>query len=60
MNLSLNGAYFNGDGTYDIVVTSDINEYSDYWNYSAPGTTLRITVIDSPESAYGYLAVATY
>jgi hypothetical protein len=56
----LNGAYANSDGTYDIVITSDICEYSDYWNYEAPGTTLRITVVEAPESAYGYLATATF
>ena len=55
-----NGAYANGDGTYDILVTSDIHEYSDYWNYDAPGTPLRITVVEAPETPYGYLAVATY
>ena len=59
-NLVLNGAYANGDGTYDIIVTSDVFEYSDYWNFEAPGTTLRITVTESPGSAYGYLATATY
>ena len=59
-NLVLDGAYSNGDGTYDIVITSDIYEYSDYWNYEAPGTTLRITVVEAPESAYGYLATAVY
>ena len=59
-NLVLNGAYANGDGTYDIIVTSDVFEYSDYWNFEAPGTTLRITVTEAPGSAYGYLATATY
>ena len=59
-NLVLNGAYSNGDGTYDLVITSDVNEYSDYWNYEAPGTTLRITVVEAPESAYGYLATEVY
>ena len=59
-NIVLNGAFANGDGTYDIIITSDIFEYSNYWNYEAPGTTLRITVIDAPDSAYGLLAVATY
>ena len=59
-NLVLNGAYANGDGSYDIVITSDIYEYSNYWNYEAPGTTLRITVVEAPDSAYGYLAIATY
>ena len=59
-NIVLNGAYANGDGTYDIVITSDICEYSDYWNYEAPGTSLRITVVEAPDSAYGYLATATF
>ena len=56
----LDGAFANGDGTYDILITSDIYEYSNYWNYEAPGTALRITVIEDPEAAYGYLAIATY
>ena len=59
-NITLNGCYDNGDGTYDIVVTSDIAEYSNYWNYEAPGTTLRITVVPEPDSTYGFLAVSTY
>ena len=59
-NIVLNGAYANGDGTYDIVITSDIYEYSDYWSYEAPGTTLRITVVEAPDTAYGYLARATF
>ena len=60
MNLVLEGAYANGDGSYDIVICSDIYEYSTYWNYEALGTRLRITVVDAPESSYGYLATATY
>ena len=59
-NIDLTGAYENGDGSYDIVITSDIFEYSDYWNYEAPGTTLRITVVEAPGTAYGYLAEATF
>ena len=59
-NLVLDGAYANGDGSYDIIVTSDIHEHADYWNYDAPGTTLRITVVEAPGTAYGYLATATY
>ena len=59
-NITLDGAYDNGDGTYDIIITSDISEYSNYWNYDAPCTTLRITVVEEPGSTYGYLAVATY
>ena len=59
-NIVLNGAYDNGDGTYDIVINADIAEYSNYWNYEAPGTTLRITVVEDPNAALGYLATATY
>ena len=59
-NIVLNGAWANGDGTYDIVITSDIYEYADYWNYEAPGTSLRITLVEEPSAPYGYLAVATY
>jgi len=59
-NIVLDGAYSNGDGSYDIIVTSDIYEQSNYWNYEAPGTTLRITVIESPDAPYGYLATASY
>ena len=59
-NIVLNGAYDNGDGTYDIVINADIAEYSNYWNYEAPGTTLRITVVEDPNAAFGYLATATY
>ncbi|MBQ7896771.1 MAG: phosphodiester glycosidase family protein, partial [Oscillospiraceae bacterium] len=60
LNLVMNGAYLNEDGTYDIVITSDIFEYATYWSYEALGTTLRITVVESPDSPYGYLATATY
>ena len=56
----LNGAFVNFDGTYDVVITSDIHEYANYWTYDAPGTTLRITVIEDPGSLCGYRAVATY
>ena len=59
-NITLNGAFSNGDGTYDIIITSDIYEQASYWNYEAPGTTLRITVADAPESKYGYIALSTY
>ena len=59
-NMVLNGAYANGDGTYDIVITSDIAEFSNYWNYEAPGTTLRITVVEEPTAPLGFLAVSTY
>ncbi|MDO4989684.1 MAG: phosphodiester glycosidase family protein [Eubacteriales bacterium] len=59
-NIVLNGAFVNFDGTYDVVITSDIHEYANYWTYDAPGTTLRITVIEDPGSLCGYRAVATY
>lgn len=59
-NIVLEGAYINADGSYDIIITSDIYEQSNYWNYEAPGTRLRITVIDAPDRTYGYLATATY
>ena len=59
-DLVLDGAYANADGSYDIVVTSNIFEYSNYWNYEALGTTLRITVVPDDTSFYGYKAVATY
>ena len=59
-NITLQGAYANEDGSFDILITSDIFEQSTYWNYEAPATPLRITVVESPESAYGFLAVATY
>ena len=59
-NLALNGAYRNADGSYDIVITSDITEYSDYWTYEAPGTPLRITVVEAPGSVAGFLATAVY
>ena len=59
-NITLTGAYVNGDGSYDIVITTDVYEYSDYWNYEAPGTELRITVVEAPGTAYGYLATEVY
>ena len=54
------GAYSNGDGSYDIIIRSDIYEQSNYWNYEAAGTRLRITVVEAPDRMYGYLATATY
>ena len=59
-NIVLEGAYANEDGSYDIIICSDVYEHATYWNYDALGTRLRITVVDSPESSYGYLATATY
>ena len=60
LNIVLNGAYDNGDGSYDILVSSDIYEYSEYWNYESLNTPLRITVVEAPETAYGFLATAVY
>ena len=59
-NITLKGAWDNGDGTYDVVITSDIYEHADYWNYDAPGTELRITIYEDPEAYYGYLVTSTY
>ena len=59
-NIVLNGAYENGDGTYDVIITSDIYERADYWNYDASGTELRITLKEAPDSYYGYLVLSTY
>lgn len=59
-NIILNGVYANGDGTYDVIITSDVYEQSNYWNYEAPGTTLRITLMEAPERSRGYLVTATY
>ena len=59
-NIVLDGAYSNGDGSFDIIITSDIYEQANYWGYEAPGTTLRITVVEAPDSLCGYLATATY
>ena len=59
-NIVLNGAYDNGDGTFDVIITSDIAEYADYWNYEAPGTMLRVTLVEAPDAPFGYLVTATY
>ena len=59
-NIVLNGAYANGDGSYDVIITSDIFEQANYWSYEAPGTTLRITLVEAPDSMFGYLVTATY
>ena len=59
-NITLKGAWDNGDGTYDVIITSDIYEHADYWNYHAPGTELRITLYEDPEAYYGYLVTSTY
>ena len=59
-NIMLDGAYENGDGTYDVLITSDIYERSEYWNYDASGTSLRITLKEDPGAYYGYIVLATY
>ena len=59
-NLVLDGAYANDDGSYDIIVTSDIFEYASYWSYEALGTTLRITVVPDETCYLGYRAIATF
>ena len=59
-NIELNGVYSNGDGSYDVIITSDVYEQSNYWNYEAPDTTLRVTLIEAPERSRGYLVTATY
>lgn len=59
-NIVFEGAYSNGDGSYDIIIRSDVYEQSNYWNYEAAGTRLRITVVEAPDRMYGYLATATY
>ena len=59
-NVVFEGAYANADGSFDVIVSSDIYEQANYWGYDAPGTRLRITIVEAPESMYGYLATATY
>ena len=59
-DLVLDGAYANGDGSFDIVVTSNIIEYANYWTYEALGTTLRITVVPDETCYLGYRAIATF
>ena len=59
-NIELNGVYSNGDGSYDVIITSDVYEQSNYWNYEALDTTLRVTLIEAPERSRGYLVTATY
>ena len=59
-NIVLDGAFVNFDGTCDVIITSDIHEFANYWTYDAPGTTLRITVVEDPDSLCGYRAIATY
>ena len=59
-NIVLDGAYSNGDGSFDIIITSDIYEQANYWGYEALGTTLRITVVEAPDSYAGYLVTSTY
>ena len=59
-NITREGAYDNGDGSYDIVISSDIVEYAEYWTYEAPRTELRITVVEAPDSVGGFLATSVY
>ncbi len=59
-NIVLDGAFANADGSYDILISSDILEVATYWTYEAPATPLRITVIEAPDAPFGYLAAATY
>lgn len=58
-NKTFLGAYDNGDGTYTILYSLDITEYSNYWTYSHPSAQLRITVYEAPDSAFGFLAIGT-
>ena len=44
---------------FDILLTLDVHEHASYWNYDALGIQLRITVVEAPDSEYGYLAIAT-
>ena len=56
----VNGAYSNGDGTYDILITVDVIERSAYWTYEGKEIPVRITVVEAPERPLGFLALATY
>ena len=59
-NIVLDGAFVNFDGSYHVVITSDIHEFANYWTYDAPGTTLRITAVEAPGSLCGFRAISTY
>ena len=59
-NITLDGAFRNSDGSFDVIITSDIYEHADYWNFEAPATTLRITLQEAPDAYYGYLVLSTY
>ena len=59
-NITLKGAWDNGDGTYDVIIASDIYEHADYWNFEALNTELRITLYEDPDAYYGYLVTETY
>lgn len=59
-DLELVGAWLNQDGSYDVLIRSNIREYASYWTYDAPGTELRITVVEAPETRWGYLVSAVY
>ncbi|MBR5094512.1 MAG: phosphodiester glycosidase family protein [Oscillospiraceae bacterium] len=58
-NIVVDGAYVNPDGSYDILITLDVTEYSGYWTYVAKGIHLRITVVDDPVGPVGLRAIAT-
>ena len=53
------GALEVGEGE-EILITSDIVEHAEYWTYEAPRTELRITVVEAPDSAGGFLATSVY
>ena len=59
-NIVIDGAYINEDGSYDVLITLDVIERSEYWKYEANGTHLRITMVDAPGTAYGFLVTDTY
>lgn len=58
-NRYFNGAYDNGDGTYTIHYISDVTEFSTYWTYAAPGTYLKIIVVEDPNGSGSFKAIAT-
>lgn len=58
--ITLEGAYVNPDGSYDMFLTLDVIERSAYWTYEAKDIKLRITVVDAPKLPYGFLATDTY
>ena len=58
--ITVDGAYVNEDGSYDILITVDAIERSGYWTYEPKGLKLRITVVDAPKLPYGFLATDVY